>query len=108
MTDNYRIILDNAGGVTLQLGGWASRWADASSEELALSIQYYMVSGNTDGWGGHEDSALALDPTPEEVRNGGYHIVPLNGASVRSLVIELLHLDWGNSIELAKALAKYL
>jgi hypothetical protein len=74
---NVRAIFDNGGGVTLQLGDWAHYYGDYDGciEQAAEDYKTYVQDGNTDGWEGHEDEAAELDPSYDEIRNGGYKIM---------------------------------
>jgi hypothetical protein len=66
------IIFDNGGGITVQLPNFAHSYNDP--EQAARDIADYLSDGTTDGWEGHEDDAAELDPTTEQVHNGGYRI----------------------------------
>lgn len=74
---NVRAIFDNGGGLTLQLGDWAHYYGgyDGCIEQAAEDYKVYVETGNTDGWEGHEDEAAELDPSYDEIRNGGYKIM---------------------------------
>jgi hypothetical protein len=99
-----RIILDNAGGVTLQLGDWAHYYNDAS-KQVADDIREWCETRDTAQWEGHEDDAAELNPTAEQYRNGGYREVIIHpGDSARDVRKSLYDLDWGNAQALAEAL----
>ena len=70
--DNVRVIFDNGGGITLQLGEWAC-WYNVP-KDAARDYYQYLQDGNTDGWEGHDEDSTALDPTIDEINNGGYRI----------------------------------
>lgn len=71
---NYKIILDNGGGIVLQLGlDYAHYYNDA--ERAAQDLRAYIADGTTDGWDGHDEEAATLEPTDEEIRKGGYRVV---------------------------------
>ena len=66
------VIFDNGGGVTLQLGDWAHYYQDMA--QAATDLKAYKATGNTDGWDGHEDESAELEPTYDQIRNGGYRV----------------------------------
>lgn len=74
-----RIILDSGGGIILQLGDWAHDYGGfiiaAIAKRAANDIREWLRSGTTDGWQGHEANALAVNPTSDEIRNGGYRVI---------------------------------
>jgi DNA-binding Xre family transcriptional regulator len=67
-----RVIFDNGGGVTLQLGKWAHYYDDPA--QAARDYAEYFKDGTAAGWEGHEDEAAECDPTYDEIRNGGYRV----------------------------------
>lgn len=71
-----RVILDNGGGIVLQLGDWAHSYEDAA--QCATDIREWLDSGTTDGWEGHEPECLEIEPTPDEIRNGGCRVIRLD------------------------------
>ena len=92
----YRIILDNGGGVTLQLAGeWAHYYQDPA--QAAVDLQAWIDTRDASDWEGHEDEALDCEPTADQVCNGGYRVIT-----------DIFDLDpdhgWGNEIDLAKAM----
>ena len=99
-----RIILDNAGGITLQLGEWAHWYAQGRETKAAEDIQAFLATGDTHGWEGHDDDAASLDPSADEIRNGGYRVVVTD--SLADAIEELQQLEWGNAIDLAAALIR--
>ena len=96
---SYKIILDNGGGITLQLGlDYAHYYNDA--DQAARDLRAYIADGTTDGWDGHDEDAATLDPTDEEIRNGGYRIF----TDIANLQSDS-DLAWGrNESDLAQAL----
>lgn len=70
--NNVRVIFDNGGGITLQLGGW-SCWYN-EPKNAARDYYQYLQDRNTDGWEGHDEDSAALDPAIDEINNGGYRI----------------------------------
>ncbi|MEL7567545.1 MAG: hypothetical protein AAGU27_22075 [Dehalobacterium sp.] len=69
-----KLIFDNAGGLTLQLGQWGHWYANNNMKQGAKDYQVFITYRSTDGWGGHEEAELALDPSEEQIRNRGYRI----------------------------------
>ena len=73
------IIFDNGGGITVQLPDFAHWYNDPT--QAARDIADYLSDGTTDGWEGHEDDAeddaAELDPTTEQILNGGYRVYAL-------------------------------
>ena len=67
-----KIILDNGGGITLQLGTNFAHHYD-NAEQSVRDYKEYIANGNTDGWEGNEEEAF-FDPEYEEIRNGGYKV----------------------------------
>ena len=67
------VIFDNGGGTTLQLGGYAHYYEDA--EDAAEDWCIYQSGADTSDWDGHEDYSAALDPTEDEISNGGYLVM---------------------------------
>ena len=67
-----RVIFDNTGGITVHLDGWSRCYLDA--KVAAEDVQTYLETRNTTWWDDHEPEALALDPTIEEINNGGYRV----------------------------------
>lgn len=65
-----RILLDNGGGVTLQLGKYGHYYD--SPQAAARDLVAFFGAQNVETWEGHEVEALRLDPSSEEMSNGGY------------------------------------
>jgi hypothetical protein len=87
-----RIILDNGGGIILQLGDYAHSYDSAI--DAARDIHEWLVSGTTRRWEGHDADALAVNPTPDEIHNGGYRVITIDRDSdtAASLAAEV---RWG-------------
>ena len=66
-------IFDNGGGITLQLGTFAHTYYNAA--QAAQDWKVFEAEGNTKGWDGHENEAAELEPTDDEIRNGGYRVL---------------------------------
>ncbi len=96
-----KIVFDNGGGTTLILasGEFAHHYSDAAQAAQDYSI--YMRDGNVDGWEGHEAELAELDPSYDEIRNGGYRVFE------PSDVEEAIHSDedepWNNIREFVAA-----
>jgi len=71
-TDSMLAIFDNAGGITLQLGNFAHYYNNP--DQAARDYHDYMVDGTAEGWEGHEEESLELNPTQDEINNGGYRV----------------------------------
>jgi hypothetical protein len=70
---SYRIIFDNGGGITLQLGDeFAHFYQDAA--QAAEDLKSFLEDPDTSDWEGHEEEAMDCEPTDEEIRNGGYRV----------------------------------
>ena len=71
-----RLIFDNGGGLILQLPNFAHYYdyMDQAAEDIAN----YIKDETTDGWEGHEEEAAELDPTYDEIRNGGYRVYTIS------------------------------
>ena len=64
-----RVIFDNGGMVTLQIGSWAHTFSDP---EVAADLVLDSISlTDVDHWEGH-DAYAGFDPTAEEISNGCY------------------------------------
>jgi len=69
-----KLIFDNSGGLTLQLGQWGHWYTNNNMKQGAEDYQAFITHRNTDGWYGHEEAELALDPSDEQIRNSGYRV----------------------------------
>lgn len=96
-----KIILDNGGGVTLQMGTFAHYYEDAL--DAAKDLSDWIFDADTSSWEGHEDEAMECEPTQDEIRNGGYRVIRLDRDvdSAASLADEIRALGWGNAVEMA-------
>jgi hypothetical protein len=65
-------IFDNGGGITLQLGAFAHHYSDP--ELAAANWQDYANNPDPSDWEGHEPEALEIDPTYDQISNGGYRV----------------------------------
>ncbi len=95
------IILDNGGGITLQINKWAHFFDGQpgnSAHEAAECLCDYRRDKSTSGWDGHEDEAAECNPTAEDIRNGGYRVLH----STRELDIDSA---WHNARDLAAAVS---
>jgi len=104
-----RLILDNGGGYTLQLDDHDYAHAYDDAQQIASDIAAYLRTGNANGWDGHDDDAMRVDPTDAEIRNGGYRVIAIDRVTdtVASLAAELTSIDgWDNAEKLAEKLSK--
>lgn len=104
MGNEGKIILDNGGGITLQMGEFARYYDNVGA--AASDLADWLVDADTSTWDGHEDDAMDCNPTPDEIRNGGYRVVRLDREvdTLASLADELDAIKWGNGDDLAKSL----
>lgn len=100
MDIDAKVIFDNAGGITLQLGEWAHYYQDP--KQAARDYNDYLQDGNTDGWDGHEDESLEIDPTYDQIRNGGCRVYGADDISEATEGDE--HNSWGNINDFIAAL----
>ena len=100
------VIFDNAGGITLQIGDWAHWYGgfDGYIEQAAEDYKAYLDDGNTDGWDGHEDDAASLDPSYDDIRNGGDR--GYFDADITDLIADDDLDTWGNIMDFVAALKK--
>lgn len=106
MNNEGKIILDNGGTITLQLGAFAHSYD--SERRAAEDLAAWLADGDTSGWDGHEPDEMERNPSGEEIRNGGYRVIRLDRETdtAASLVEEIRQIagGWGNGEDLAKAL----
>src|SRR6478609_5855193 len=76
-TDRTRVVFDSGGGITLQLPGFAHFYS-GNPQQAAEDFRAYSLTHSTAGWDGHEPESEELNPTPEEIRNGGYRVMELS------------------------------
>jgi hypothetical protein len=101
--DGIKIILDNGGGITLQLSRFVghstyefAHYYD-SARQAAQDIIWWANGSNPMDWLGNEPEALELDPSSEQIRNGGYREA--------YTIDDLASLDgWGNAVDLLQSL----
>lgn len=99
-----QLIFDNGGGLTVQLPGYAHWYQNPA--QAAEDIDYYIQHGNTDGWDGHDEDAAELDPSYDQIRNGGYRIY-----SIPDILDETESIDassWGNIVDFCTELKKIM
>jgi hypothetical protein len=95
--DAIKVIFDNAGGVTLNFGIWERKWRgeqllgaekkgdwahwyDASRiKQAAHDYHDYVTYGSTSGLARHDEDTAMLDPTHDQIRNGGYRVYGYRG-----------------------------
>jgi hypothetical protein len=98
------IILDNGGGITLQMGDFGHTYQDA--EQAAQDISNWLHNPDTSDWEGCEAEAVELDPTDEQVANGGYRMFQLDRDvdTLLRLAREVGACSWANAEDLSAAL----
>jgi len=69
----YRIVFDNAGGITLQLGDEFAHYYQGA-KQAAEDLKVFIATQDTSSWDGNEEDAMDCNPTDEEIRNGGYRV----------------------------------
>jgi len=88
------LVFDNGGGLTMQLNGTYAHWYQ-NMDQAAEDFKTYLAEGNTEGWDGHEEDQLDLDPEMDQIQNGGYRVI-----SVEDIIAmtkdEYLDSGWGN------------
>jgi hypothetical protein len=99
-----RIILDNGGGITLQLSNYAHCYDDPG--QAARDLADWLRDGHTHGWEGHDDDVALINPSDDQIRNGGYRVIRLDrDVDTRELLAdELSEIGWGNAEDLAHSL----
>lgn len=65
-----RVIFDNGGGVIVQLPGFAHYYDDG--ESAAVDVIDYIKDNDTSDWDGNEEETAQIDPSCDDMRNGGY------------------------------------
>lgn len=70
---NIKVIFDNGGGLTLQLGDYGHYYPH-NIQQAAEDYKQYLQDQDTSWWEGNEDDARELDPDYEQIRNGGYRV----------------------------------
>ena len=98
------IIIDNGGGITLQMGAFAHVYEDA--KQAADDIAAWLSNQDTSDYEGHDAEAAALEPTDEEIRNGGYRVIRLDAETDKLLPLarEVWSSSWANAEALSDAL----
>ena len=92
-----RVIFDNGGGITVQFYGWAHYYDNEA--QAAHDVVEWIKTHDTSDWDGHEDDALSLEPTGDDIRNGGYRVVQIVDLPK---ALESLQ-GWGNGAAFAVA-----
>lgn len=102
-----KIIFDNAGGITVQFYDTGIADFAAHTFDARLAAEWlldFLADSDLSGWEGHDEDAMALDPTMEQIRNGGYREFIFDHFdldSVRDLVTAAEQCGWGNTDEFA-------
>jgi len=90
-----RVIFDNAGGITLQLPGFAHTYHDV--DQAACDIKEWILRPDVSDWEGHELKA-GFDPTETEIANGGYRIFSISD------LVKIKEHAWSNVYEVITSL----
>jgi hypothetical protein len=85
-------IFDNGGGITLQMGNFAQHYSDVA--QAATDWVAYQSSKDASEWDGHEDEAADLEPTYDEIRNGGYCL--LDAKDITRMINDAVETGWYN------------
>jgi len=88
------LIFDNGGSLTLQLNNTYAHWYQ-NMNQAAEDLKAYIKDGNTEGWDGHEEDQLELDPEYEQIQNGGYRVYSLEDI-IAMTEEEYVNSGWGN------------
>jgi len=79
-----RVVFDNGGGIMLQLGRYGHYYdfPDQAAHDWDLSRDE-----SPDDWDGDDPEVAAIEPTQEQIRNGGYLVCDDEGVDelVRSM-----------------------
>jgi uncharacterized protein YbcV (DUF1398 family) len=67
---NARVMFDNAGGISVDLGGF--KFFYLSPKQAAADYNEFIKNGNTDDWEGSDESIIIYDGTD---KNGGHKTV---------------------------------
>ena len=106
MGSEGKIILDNGGGITLQMGEFAHYYDDP--KHAARDLADWLEDADTSTWDGHEEEAAECSPTGDDIRNGGYRVIRLDRDvdTLESLSQETKAVGWGNAGDMSDALAR--
>jgi len=88
------LIFDNGGGLTLQLNNSYAHWYQ-NMNQAAEDLKVYIKEGNTEGWEGHEESEMELNPQYDQIQNGGYRVFSIEDIIAMSKD-EYTDTGWGN------------
>ena len=86
-----RVIFDNGGSVTVQIGSWTHTCSDP--EEAADLVLEAIIMDDVDDWEGHDEDAI-FDPTVDELARGGYCVWDIGDEIDDSLR------NWGGNTEI--------
>lgn len=91
------IICDNGGGITLQVGDYQHTYDDA--KHCANDIREILAGESTYDWDGNE-AEYWINPTAEQISNGGYRVFDLDGI----ISVDPESIGWHNIRELHNAM----
>ncbi len=99
------VIFDNGGGVTVQLSNGTHSWAHSydDAEQAAGDVRDALTDGSFYGFDGDESDAATVDPTDEEIRNGGFRVVIFSDLDdLHTHANEQFQSGWGNERRFAR------
>lgn len=102
-----KIIFDNAGGITVQFYDTGITDFAAHTFDARLAADWlldFLTDSDLSSWEGHDEDAMSLEPTNDQIRNGGYRELIFDHfdlASVRDLVTTAEQVGWANASEFA-------
>ena len=82
-----KVIFDNGGGLTLQLGDNYGHYYPHDMQQAAEDYTQYLADQDTSWWEGNEEDARELDPNLDQIRNGGYKVY--NADDIAGLLLKL-------------------
>ena len=93
---NVKVIFDNGGGITLQLGNYGHYYDDA--ENAVNDYIEFLKNQDTSDWEGNDQEALELNSNWEDVQNGGYTIMDFEDIK-NAIKDEDIENYWGHNVE---------
>jgi hypothetical protein len=111
-----RVVLDNGGNITIQLwyegdpvGVDEFGCTDDSAADRAQDILAHLRGELAlSDYEGHAPEAYNLDPSIDEIKNGCYRVVRIDGnEALAGAIKQLKETGWRNGQELAEALRTY-
>jgi len=102
-----KIILDNAGGVTLHLGQFTHHYGPDLSHASADLVTWLEGVDSTE-WEGHEEESSTFNPDLWQIEKGQYRVIALDQIvdTPDSVWAALLGLGWASADLMAKSLER--